>query len=152
MRKLENTWTCNFRLRKVVKLYNQHDFWQVQTLIIWKFCPSFLIKIRLEGSTIKSVIFFTVLCWKLKKWWKYSFMLQKVVKVGEIRVEMTWDTFSVIFLQRHIKKHEHVLEVVFHGSASHVKEYVSARSIQKYQIWKMSFLVTKRGRGTVPCS
>ena len=66
MRKLENTWTCNFRLRKVVKIYNQHDFWQVQTLIIWKFCPSFLIKIRLEGSTIKSVIFFTVLSGNLK--------------------------------------------------------------------------------------
>ena len=120
MRKLENTWTCNFRLRKVVKIYNQHEF-----------CPSFLIKMRLEGSTVKSVIFFTVLCWKLEKWWKYNFMLQKVVKMGEIRVEMTWDTFSVIFLQHHIKKHEHVLEVVFHGSASHVKKYVSARPIQK---------------------
>ena len=57
MRKLENTWTCNFRLRKVVKIYNQHDFWQVQTLIIWKFCPLFLIKMRLEGSTVKSVFF-----------------------------------------------------------------------------------------------
>ena len=47
--------------------------------------------------------------------------------MDELRVEMTWDTFPMIFLEHHIKKHEHFLQVIFHGSAAHFKEYVSAR-------------------------
>ena len=59
--------------------------------------------------------------------WKYSFRLQKVVKMHKLRVEMTWDTFPIIFLEHDIKKYEHFLKLIFHDSAAHLKEYVSAR-------------------------
>ena len=45
----------------------------------------------------------------------------------EIHVKMTRDTFAMIFLEHHIKNHEHFLKVIFHGSAAHLKDFVSER-------------------------
>ena len=50
----------------MVKICNQHDFLKAQTLIVCQFCPSFLIKMRLEAYTVQNVNFFTVLCGNLK--------------------------------------------------------------------------------------
>ena len=44
------------------------------------FCPLYLVKMRLEESTIKSFDFLYCFIWKSENLWKYSFRLQKVVK------------------------------------------------------------------------
>ena len=47
--------------------------------------------------------------------------------MDKIRVKMSLDTFSIIFLEYHIKKHEYFLKFIFHGFATHLKDDVSAR-------------------------
>ena len=56
-----------FKLQKRVKIQKKYYFWKLWRLIIWRFRPCFWRQVTLEGSTAKSIFFFSVLCIKAEK-------------------------------------------------------------------------------------
>ena len=130
----------SFWLQKDVKIENQYDFWNLWTLIISKFWQSLSHQIHFEGSSVKSIFFFSVLYRKAEKQKNTIFCYKKGSKsktkiILKIFGRWLYKCFGILYRTKSILK----------GLAP--KAYFSlAFYAERLENSKIQFLVTKRGQ------
>ena len=130
----------NFWLQKVVKIQKQYHFWKLWTLIIYEFHRYFLRQPTLEGSTSKSIFFFSVLCGKAEKSQNVFFGYKKWSK---FKSNITFENFGrYLYMNSTV-----VFRVDPLWKDLQLKAYFSlAFYAEKLKNHKIPFLVTKRGQ------